>query len=87
MDENDYTFMLSAGAKFRYNAGAYDRTMNTPHFEMEVSVPSHARNQIQTKQFLMGTEGNYIWVWDVENNSTWPAFLIVRKNGVLVKMT
>ena len=56
----------------------------TPRYSIEVSAPGHVRHEIHVTQFLMGTEGNYTWVWDIENRSTWPAFIIIKKDGVLL---
>ncbi len=85
MNEKDYTFQLGKKPKSRYNAGSYDQKSHTPKYEINVSIPEHVKNQIDIKQFLMGEEGSRIWVWDIENNSTWPAFISIIKDGLLVK--
>lgn len=84
MAAGEYTFQLPPGGKTRWNAGAYDPESRTPRYTIEVLVPEHVRYQIETKQFLMGTPGNYLWVWDIQNKSTWPAFVSVLRDGVLV---
>lgn len=85
MNEKDYTFQLNQKSKFRYNAGPYDLKTRTPWYEIEVSIPQHVKHQIEIKQFLMGDEESCIWVWDIVNNSTWPAFISIKKDGILIK--
>ncbi len=85
MTERDYTFQLSPGTKTRYNAGPYDQETCSPRYSLELSVPEHARRQVDVQQYLMGNEGSRIWVWDINNKSTWPVFIIIKKDGVLVR--
>ena len=85
MSDTDYTFQLSPKGKTRYNAGPYDPETQLPRYQLEVSAPQHVKHQVELKQFLMGSEGNRIWVWDVENKSTWPVFVTITKDGVLVQ--
>jgi hypothetical protein len=84
ISESDYTFQLPPRGKTRYNAGPYDQTTQSPRYALDVSVPEHVRHEVDVKQFLMGSEGNRLWVWDIENKSTWPAFIIVKKDDILV---
>jgi hypothetical protein len=32
----------------------------------------------------MGSENNYQWVWEIENKSTWLAFIIIKKDGLMI---
>ena len=85
MSNTDYTFQLSPGGKARHNAGSYSQETCLPKYELEISIPEHAKNQVDIQQFLMGNEGSRTWVWEITNNSTWPAFCSVTKDGELVK--
>lgn len=80
-----YTFELSPGRSTRYNAGPYDQKAQMPRYAFEVSLPQHVTNQFEYNQFLMGNEGSRIWVWDFKNKSSWPAFVSIFKDDVLVK--
>jgi len=80
-EEKDYTFCLMPGAKTRYTAGRFDAVTRTPHYEIEINVPSHVSDQVRVSQFLLGTPENCQWAWDIKNNSTWPAFIIIKKDG------
>jgi hypothetical protein len=83
---DDYTFVLSPGMKTRYSAGSYDVNLRSPNYNIELSVPKHVQAQVEVKQFLLGTPENCMWAWDIHNKSTWPAFVIVKKDGELIKM-
>ena len=85
MTECDYTFELFPGIKTRHVAGSYDQKKGTPRYTIDAMVPSDAISLISISQFLMGKDGNRIWVWDIKNNSTWPAFIVVKKDGLLMK--
>jgi hypothetical protein len=80
-DEKDYSFCLGPGIKTRYIAGPFDVKTHKPHYELIVSIPTHVRNQVEIKQFLLGTPDNCQWGWDIKNNSTWPASVIAKKDG------
>ena len=84
-DPKDYSFLLSTGIKTRYIAGEFDYDKREPHYEIEISVPHHVRDQIEVPQFLLGSPQKCQWGWDIHNKSSWPAFVIVKKDGVLVK--
>ncbi len=86
MTEQNYTFQLAPGKSTRHPAGPYDQETHSPRYEIEISVPSYVRHQIEVKQFLMGKEGSRIWVWDIKNNSTYPAFVIIKKDGALLRI-
>jgi hypothetical protein len=81
MEVQDYTFRLDPGDKTRYVAGPYDPKTRSPHYTIEIDVPKHIRGQVEYKQFLVGTEGKREWGWDIKNNSSWLAFIIIRKDG------
>ena len=81
---SNYTFQLDPGGKTRYNAGTYDQDAHTPRFRYEVLLPEHEKHRLDAKQFLMGPEGGRIWVWEFENRSTYPAFISIFKDGILV---
>lgn len=85
MNEKDYTFILSEKSKIRYNAGSYNDKTKTPEYKIDVLTIKDLKNQIVISQFLMGKEDSYIWVWDLENKSTWPAFVSIMRDGILVK--
>jgi|WetSurMetagenome_2_1015567.scaffolds.fasta_scaffold106301_3 hypothetical protein len=79
-DDKDYSFCLSPGIKTRHIAGPFDVKTRKPHYEIIVSVPTHVRNQVEIKQFLLGTPDNCQWGWDIKNGSTWPAFVTIKKD-------
>ena len=85
MNDHEHTFQLNAGMETRYLAGSYNQETHTPRYEIEVILPTHAQHQIEINQFLIGTKGDRTWVWDIKNNSTWQAFIIIKKDGALVK--
>ncbi len=80
----DFTFELPSSGKTRYSAGKYDQGTATPKYTIEISASSHVRDQVNVKQFLVGGAGEVTWGWEIQNKSTWPAFIIVKKDGVLV---
>ena len=83
---NNYTFQLAPGAKTRHNAGSYDPNLYLPKYEIEVMTPDDfVRSKVQVNQVLMGTKGSHFLVFDIQNNSTWPVFIQVKKDGVLVE--
>ncbi|MCX5888200.1 MAG: hypothetical protein NTY36_01950 [Deltaproteobacteria bacterium] len=84
-DEKDYTFSLSPGNKTRYMAGPFDAETRKPHYEIFVSIPAHVRNQVEIEQVFMGTPENRLWVWDIRNKSSWPAFITIKKDGEKVE--
>jgi hypothetical protein len=86
-DPKDYSFLLSPGGKTRYIAGAFDYEKREPHYEIEVSIPHHVRDQVEMNQVLLGSPQKNQWGWDIHNKSSWPAFIIVKKDGILVKLS
>lgn len=84
-NEKDYTFYLQPGGKTRWAAGSYDIKTQQPHYEIEISVPKHVRDQVEVNQFLLGTPDRCQWVWDINNRSSWPAFVVVKKDGELMR--
>lgn len=83
-EEKDYSFLLYPGNKTRHIAGPFDVKNRTPHYGIEIDVPSHVRNQVEVTQFLLGTPENCQWAWDIENKTTWPAFVTIKKDGLKV---
>jgi hypothetical protein len=84
-DDKDYSFILSPGGKTRYIAGPFDAKTHKPHYEIDVSVPTHVRNRVEIQQFFVGPPENYQWGWDIKNRSTWPAFVTIKKDGETIK--
>ena len=80
-DEKDYSFCVLPGNKTRHIAGPFDRKDRTPHYEIEIDVPEHVRSQVEVKQFVVGTSENCEWAWDIRNNSTYPVFVTIKKDG------
>jgi hypothetical protein len=87
MIEQDYTFKLSPGGSTRYTAGPYSQETCAPRYEIKISVPRHVHNLIEIQQFLTGTEGNRTWGWDLKNRSNYLVFVIITKDGSLVRMS
>lgn len=81
----DYSFVLYPRTKKRCNAGTFDREKRQPSYELDVHVPKHVQHEVETKQFLIKTGDGYLWIWDIENNSSWPAFITVFADGKIVK--
>lgn len=81
MSAPDFTFVLKAKQKFRYNAGSYDRERHTPVYTLEVGSPF--QHLIEIKQSLIKTADGHLWIWDIENrsDSLLPAFFTVKKDG------
>ena len=84
-NENQCTFVLDPGKKKRLFAGTYDVKSRKPQYEIDINVPKHVRNQIEVNQKLIGNEDYCQWAWDIKNNSTWPAFITIKKDGVIEK--
>jgi hypothetical protein len=84
-NEKDYRFCLIPGSKTRHVAGPPCVKNRIPHYEIEIDVPSHVRDKVEVKQFLLGTPKNCQWAWDLKNNSTWPAFVTIKKDGQRIK--
>ena len=82
----DFTLELSPEAKTRYVAGPYDQASAIPKYTIEVSIATHVRSQVEVKQFLLQGAGGLTWGWDIRNKSTWPAFIVARKDGVLLHL-
>jgi hypothetical protein len=80
-NKKDCSFYLMPGQKTRHIAGSFDIKAAKPIFEIEVSVPTHVRHQVEISQILLGTPEKCLWAWDIKNNSTWPAFVIIKKDG------
>ena len=85
MSDIDYTFRLGPKSKTRYSAGDYNQEDCSPRYELDYSAGPDCNNLIEISQFLMGNEGSRIWVWDIENKSTWPVFIKIKKDGQLIK--
>jgi|GEM_PF-2329675 len=85
MEKNDYTFELSPGEKKRYIAGAYDPKQMTPQYEIIIDVPNHVKPQVLCEQILVGKPEKCNWGYNLENKSSWSAFVIVKKDGVMIE--
>ena len=83
-EQKDYTLCLMPGTKTRYAAGPFDVKTRAPHYEIEINVPSHVRNQVEVNQFLLGTPENCQWAWDIKNDSSYPAFIYIKKDGQMI---
>ncbi len=83
-NEKDCSLCLMPGKKIRQIAGPFDIQTHKPIYDIEVNVPSHVRQQIEISQILYGKPGNCQWAWDIKNNSTCPAFVIIKKDGIRI---
>ncbi len=79
--QKDCSFCLMPGKKLRQIAGPFDLQTRLPLYDIQVSSPSHVRQQIEISQILFGTPGNCQWAWDIKNNSSEPVFLIIKEDG------
>jgi hypothetical protein len=84
-EKDNFSFVVGAKTKIRYAAGPYDKVGRSPHYEISWSIWKNETDNVEAEQFLMGKEGNYTWVWDIKNNSTWPAFITVKCDGVIIQ--
>ncbi len=85
IDKKDYTLCLSPGGKTRYAVGPYDRESQTPRYTIEISIFQHVKHQVAVKQFLLGSGNQYQWAYEIHNKSSYPAFIIIKKDNVIVK--
>ncbi len=85
MEQKKYTFSLSPGEKERFPAGNYDVEKHKPLYEIEISCTEHVRNQIEEKQLLLGTPENCHWAYEIYNKSSWNIFIIIKKDGVMIR--
>ena len=81
MEIPDYTFCLMPGIKTKWS-GEYDPAVARPSYDIRISAGPDCRELITLSQVLMyqGT----LWVYELKNGSTWPAFVSILKDGVLV---
>jgi len=86
-DPKDYSFILPPNQKTRHIAGTFDSEKKEPHYEIEISIPRHVRDMVEVNQILLGVPQDCQWGWDIYNKSSWPAFVIVKRDGVLVKIS
>ena len=84
-DSRDYSFILWTNQKTRHIAGTFDYEKKEPHYEIEISIPAHVRDQVEVNQILIGSPQDCQWGWDINNKSSWPAFVIIKRDGFLVK--
>lgn len=84
-EEKNYSFLLSPGNKTRYIAGSFDVKTRKPCYEIEVNVPTHVRNRVEIQQYLVGSPENCQWGWEINNKSSWPAIVTIKKDGELIK--
>lgn len=83
--DKDYTFVLNGKRKTRYSAGPYDQASRSPQYAIEVIAPAEISGKVDIRQFLMGPEGGRSWVWEIVNDSTWPVFIAIKKDGELMR--
>ncbi len=86
-EPKDYSFILSPNQKLRHIAGTFDYDKKQPHYEIDISVPQHVRNQVEVNQIIVGSPENCQWGWDLSNKSTWPAFVTIKCDGVIMKLS
>ena len=85
MDKIDFTFQLDPGQKRRYIAGAYSPKEMVPKYGIEINAPPHVKPQVLCEQILVGNPEKCSWAYDLENKSTWPVFVIVKKDGEMLE--
>lgn len=74
---------IPPGGTFRRAAGPYDLKNKLPRYEVDVlAVDAHASDQVVVDSEIMGRVDNYSWIWKITNNSTWPVFITLKKDGV-----
>ncbi len=84
-EQGDYTFMLEAGQKRRYIAGSYNPKTMLPKYELTINIWNHIKGKVDCDNILLGDKDNCSWACDLHNKSTWPAYIIVKKDGELLK--
>ena len=80
MSDKQFTFCLEPVQKYRHKAGEYDDSTHTPKYEIEISAPDYAKNQLTVSQVLIENQQSKLWVWGLENKSTLKIFVSVTKN-------
>ena len=85
MVEKDYTFCLEPGEKKRYIVGPYNPQEMAPKYEIIINAPHHFKPQILCEQILVGNPEKCNWAYNLENKSSWPVFVIVKKDGEMLE--
>ncbi|SEE90570.1 hypothetical protein SAMN05216510_4467 [Pseudomonas coleopterorum] len=84
-DKNDNQITLLPGSRFRRQAGPYNLDTGRPRYAFQVSArDEQARLQVEDNSQIMGAPGGYFYVWDITNGSTWPVFLTLTVDGMMV---
>ena len=83
--EIDYTFQLAPNQKRRYIAGPYDPKTNSPKYKISINIWQHLIDRVECNQILIGTSEHCNWAYDLNNKTTWPAYISVKKDGQLLK--
>lgn len=84
---DEFSFILSPKQKMRHIAGTFDHEKKQPHCEIDISVPQHVRDLVEVNQILVGSPQHCQWGWDINNKSSWPAFVAIKCDGVLMKIS
>ncbi|MDA3871634.1 MAG: hypothetical protein PF551_04695 [Candidatus Marinimicrobia bacterium] len=84
MLENNDSYYIEPGKKIQRVAGPYDIKTHKPQYSIEVNYPSHVKNQVEQKTFIIENSRNYFWAWKVVNNSNWPIFVTVKRDGIVI---
>jgi len=85
-DNNEYSFILGPESKIRHIAGPFDVDARKPHYEIDISIANHVHELITIEQFLTGPENCQLG-WNIINKSSYPAFVIIKEDGKLLKYT
>jgi hypothetical protein len=86
-DQQDYTFPLNPNSKIRHIVGEFDIKTRKPHYEIEIKSQPYIKNQVEVTQIMVGTPENCQWAYDIHNKSSWPIFVILKKDGEVLKIT
>lgn len=84
-EQKNYTFSLSPREKRRFVAGNYDKENSKPFYEIEILCPEHVRNQIDDDSYLVDAPDSIKWAYKVHNKSSYTVFIIIKKDGVLIR--
>ncbi|MDA3140167.1 hypothetical protein [Vibrio metschnikovii] len=80
-----FTLQVAPKSQARYNAGSYDPILYMPKYDVEMFTPyQDVQGQVDINRVVMGSKGAHFLVLEIKNNSTWPVFLSVTKDGVLM---
>lgn len=81
----DYTFILMPGTKTRYVPVELCQEDRDAKYELKIVLPKQLMDLCRCEPILVGDENKHSAGWTIENNASCPAFVLIKKNGELIK--